>query len=444
MDYVRGLQTLRSCLPTEKMGEFQVYEARLLENLESERLYGSTETLRSERYVIISRLNELAHHYCDSSFNDMCYALRTSKVENLSSEVPHLQEQAKVSPSSQEQTKVTPPRIEVNLLTDTIPTAYYQYLKVDDFPLVTVTIDNTDIDCDDLVVRISTVIQGYSDDAIQRVKIDKGEAKNVFVLPLLKPDIVAKLTEIRRSTLHTSVEQIEPSKSLLYEQTAHIELHARNTALIAVQTLDGSMRDLTKYLAGWVTPHHPDIDKLLRRAAERHYERGFVGYGEGDTKDEIAESVREQAQAIFETLKYDVDLVYIDSSLSFGAKPDQVMQRVRFPTEILASGGPANCLDGTVLFASLLECASIDPLIVLVPGHAFVGWHIAKNEEQYEFLETTLISKTDFVTAQQQAQSQFDFVQSHGYFEKEIFDPRGFARLIDVAACRDEGIYPLE
>lgn len=440
MDYVRGLQTLRNSLPSEKMSEFQVYEVRLLENLDTERLYGSTETLRAERYIIISRLNELAHACCKSSFNDMCYALQTSKVENVSSEVPLSEKKTKVSPPSQEKIEVAPPR----LLTNTIPTAYYQYLKVDDFPLVTVSIDNTGTDCDDAVVRISTVIQGYSDDAIQRVKIDKEEVKKVFVLPLLKPDIVAKLTEIRPSTLHTTVEQIEPTKSLLYEQTDHIELHARNTALIAVQTLDGSMRDLTKYLAGWVTPHHPDIDKLLRSAAERHYDRGFVGYSEGETKEEITESVREQAQAIFETLKYDVDLVYIDSSLSFGAKPDQVMQRVRFPTEILASGGAANCLDGTVLFASLLECASIDPLIVLVPGHAFVGWHIAKNEEQYEFLETTLISKTDFVTAQQQAQSQFDFVQSHGYFEKEIFDPRGFARLIDVAACRDEGIYPLE
>lgn len=444
MDYVRGLQTLKNCLYVEKMSEFQVYETRLLENLESERLYGSTETLRSERYVVISRLNELAHRYCESSFNDMCYALRTSKVESVSPELPPSQEKTKVSPPSQEQTKVTLPHIEVHLLTETIPTAYYQYLKVDDFPLVTVAIDNTGTDCDDAVVRISTIIQGYSDDAIQRIKIEKGETKRVFVLPLLKPDVVARVTEIRRVTLHTIVEQIEPTKSLLYDQTEHIELHARNSALIAIQMLDGSMRDLTKYLAGWVTPHHPDIDKLLRQAAERHYERGFVGYGEGNTREEIAESVREQAQAIFEALKHDVNLAYIDSSLSFGAKPDQVMQRVRFPTEILASGGAANCLDGTVLFASLLECASIDPLIVLVPGHAFVGWRVAKNEEQYEFLETTRISNADFVTAQQQAQSQFDLVQSHGYFEREIFDPRGFARLIDVAVCREEEIYPLE
>ena len=43
------------------------------------------------------------------------------------------------------------------------------------------------------------------------------------------------------------------------------------------------------------------------------------------------------------------------------------------PRESLADK-EANCINGTVLFASLLEGISMSPAIVLVPGHAFLAW----------------------------------------------------------------------
>ncbi len=447
MNYPQGLQILKGCLPAEKMDEFRIHESKLLENLYRERLYGSTETIRAERFATIASLNELAHAHCGNSFNDMCYGPQMSKVSTIPSELLQSSNTAKTIHSQEktfEHTKVIPPRVTVKLLTNTIPTAYYQYLDVKEFPFVTVTIDNTDVNCDDSVLRIQTFIEDYSDYAIERVEVAKDEKKQVAFLLLLKPKAIAPLTEIRPGTLHVMVEQIGSTKGSLHDNTYHIKLHARNTALLAVEMLDGSMKDLTKYLAGWVTPHHPAIDKLLRKAAEHHPERGFVGYGGADTLEETTIIVREQAQAIFETLKYDVDLVYIDSSLSFSANPEQTMQRVRFPTEILESGGSANCLDSTVLFASLLETASIEPLIVLIPGHAFVGWRVDSGVNQYEFLETTLISNANFADAQQSAQTSFENAQATGNFEREIFDSAGFARLIDVVASHNEDIYPLE
>lgn len=137
-------------------------------------------------------------------------------------------------------------------------------------------------------------------------------------------------------------------------------------------------------------------------------------------------------------------MVYIDSPLNLGEQAGQVTQRVRLPTESLAAGGSANCIDGTVLFASLLELASIDPFIVIVPGHAFVGWRIWQGVHEYEFLETTMIGSDDFNAAQQVAQAQYNDALMRGYLNRGLFDPAGFARLIDVAACRTKGILPLE
>ncbi len=240
------------------------------------------------------------------------------------------------------------------------------------------------------------------------------------------------------------MEQTDPAPRPLYDQTERIQLHARDTALLAVETPDGSIVDLTRYLAAWVTPRRPEMETLLRRAVEHHPERRFVGYQGAASLTQAADVVRAQARAIFAALEQDANLVYVDSALNLGAQEGQITQRVRLPTESLAAGSSANCIDGTVLLASLLELASIDPLIVIVPGHAFLGWRIWPQVDRYEFLETTLIGRDDFAAAQQAAQARYDEVLRKGYFGRGLFDPGGFARLIDVAACRAQGIYPLE
>lgn len=71
----RGLQVMKDALrggDRDAFLEFSTLESRLLENIRSERLYGSTETARSERARIVQELNRLAMEAkCDRSFNEM-------------------------------------------------------------------------------------------------------------------------------------------------------------------------------------------------------------------------------------------------------------------------------------------------------------------------------------------------------------------------------------
>jgi CRISPR-associated Csx14 family protein len=72
MDYEKGLEQLKQHLHgTVWEHEFQVYEARLRENLTRERLYGTSEQFRSDRAQIIGQLNRLAS-YVGTNFNDLC------------------------------------------------------------------------------------------------------------------------------------------------------------------------------------------------------------------------------------------------------------------------------------------------------------------------------------------------------------------------------------
>jgi hypothetical protein len=80
----------------------------------------------------------------------------------------------------------------------------------------------------------------------------------------------------------------------------------------------------------------------------------------------------EQVGALYQALK-EAGLTYINSVIDYGAAACQATQRTRLPRESLATNS-ANCIDGTVLMASLLEGASLNAALVLIPGHAFVGW----------------------------------------------------------------------
>ena len=90
----------------------------------------------------------------------------------------------------------------------------------------------------------------------------------------------------------------------------------------------------------------------------------------------------------------------MDSVIDFGTRPGQITPRTRLPRESLRHKS-TNCIDGTVLMASLLEAASLQPAIVLVPGHAFVAWETWDGTDEWDYLETTMIASHDFEEARQ-------------------------------------------
>jgi hypothetical protein len=72
LDYERGLQALSTQLEgTRDQEDFVTLEARLRENLREERLYGSSERVRSDRARIVDSLNRLALNTLGVSFNDL-------------------------------------------------------------------------------------------------------------------------------------------------------------------------------------------------------------------------------------------------------------------------------------------------------------------------------------------------------------------------------------
>lgn len=143
--------------------------------------------------------------------------------------------------------------------------------------------------------------------------------------------------------------------------------------------------------------------------------------------------VNGQVAALYQSLQ-EAEVVYVNSVIDYGASTGMVTQRTRLPRESLVMRS-LNCIDGTVLTASLIEGISLNPAIVLVPGHALVAWETWSGSNKWRFLETTLIGSADFESACQSGQTQGD------QFRK--VSPNKL-KIHSVRDLRSRGIWPME
>jgi hypothetical protein len=324
--------------------------------------------------------------------------------------------------------------VETALRMQPLPTGVYHLLDPAKDPLLRVTVKNTSRDTKR--VRVKAFIEGLSTTAVKTVEIEANKSEAVDLFPALLPHRARSLNQVQRATLHVVVDHLDGRQER--HDTHSLVCLARTSSFNAV--FDPHTKewvDLSHYYGAWVTPHDPRVHGRIRKAANLLAAGQIWGY-QGKAADD---PVTPQVRALYRSLQK-ADIVYINSVIDFGTPDGMATQRTRLPRESLKRKS-ANCIDGTVLMASLLEGASINPLLVLVPGHAFVGWQTWEGEEwekweekkKWRFLETTLIGKADFEVACRSAESQYAI-----HMEE---DPAGI-RNLSVRQLRARNIWPME
>lgn len=275
-----------------------------------------------------------------------------------------------------------------------VPTAIVHLLDPAQHPLVKVTLG---LHRTWARIRLTCQVEGYSARWVETHEFTSATGQREFsLLPTFHAASIASLREVTAATIQVEVEDLGGPER---ETGAHVgtELHRSlrvwllppTTAYLSFREPSGSDRDMTRYLGAWVTPNDPAVLRLVRQAASR-LGGGIVGY-----QDEAR--VEAQVKALFEELKA-LDMVYVHSILARAGNAQHVVQRVRRPAESL-SDRCANCIDGTVLFASLLEASSLEAALVIIPGHAFVGWRTTEKGSTWRYLETTQIGHATFEQA---------------------------------------------
>jgi very-short-patch-repair endonuclease len=128
----------------------------------------------------------------------------------------------------------------------------------------------------------------------------------------------------------------------------------------------GGLAIAPEVLAAFVTPNHPAVDALLADASallgRETGDPSLSGYQRRDPARVVA-----IAAAIYAALQAR-GIRYANPPASFEAYG----QKIRLPDRIFEHS-LATCLDLSVLAASCLEQSGLHPLIMVMPGHAFVG-----------------------------------------------------------------------
>lgn len=223
---------------------------------------------------------------------------------------------------------------------------------------------------------------------------------STFVLPkerteyIIYPDILWRYNALRdneQAEPISVVANVEVDGKDLGQKVRTFSVRSINECLLGFnkQLPDGRTRYVSTRLfyAAYVNEENPLIDKVLREALNTRIVRRFLGY------QSTPEMVDEQVYALWYVLQ---KRNFKYSSVSYSSLSSNVVyaQRVRTFEDALNSS-QINCVDGSVLFASLLRAINITPVLVQMPGHMFVGYYTDSAKKNLTFLETTMIGDVD-------------------------------------------------
>lgn len=267
---------------------------------------------------------------------------------------------------------------------------------------------------------------------------------------------VPQLTRLRKP-LATRVEfALERDGRDAGSRSARVSIHPLDEALYFVRDGKDSV-DLSWIFAAYVDERAPTVDAIIEVASGSGIVDHFDGYSDADS-----DAVFRQVWAVWHALAAR-GIRYSSADPAIERGPNVFSQRVRFLGDTW-NDRSANCIDGSVMIASVLQRVGIRSFLVLVPGHAFVGFYTDADAQHAAYLETTLLGAAVPQAAQLPAfgttrATTPDTRQSLNNFAAalaagRVHHARVAAKLdghhrpdfavIDIAAARAFGIRPIE
>lgn len=260
-----------------------------------------------------------------------------------------------------------------------------------------------------------------------------------------------KLSQCRQATPSSVTYRVQLGESEPEEKTVTITMRSINDC--AFMLLDGdSVIDMNFCFAAYVNEQHPFVDKLLREALDIGVVDSFTGYQSNDPDRVIA-----QVYAIWD-LMANRDVRYSSITATAALSRNTRSQHVRLLEETI-NNTQANCVDGTVLFASILRKIGIDSALVVTKEHCYLAfWADSKHERLYGLETTMMCADTadaevpDFYDTAVPEDLRWDY--SWGSFvhamatgtsnlQKEVNKKEAEVSLIDVAVARLNGVLPI-
>ena len=195
------------------------------------------------------------------------------------------------------------------------------------------------------------------------------------------------------------------------------------------------MHDIRFMFAAYANENHPQIDQILKEAKATGLCDSFAGF-QGSEQDVLRE-----VNAIWVALQRR-GITY--SSITDTTPNKGVYaQHVRFLDESI-NMTQANCVDGSVLMASVLKKIEIKTCLVLVPGHCYLAFYSQEPEKGGKLygVETTMLGSKKTLNDAINVATVQDEKSLQKNWKKFQQEGSGFM-LVDLDAAREAGIMPI-
>ncbi len=212
----------------------------------------------------------------------------------------------------------------------------------------------------------------------------------------------------------------------------------------------GTGYDLAWMFTAYVNEDHPMVDEVLKTALSTGIVRSFTGY---QTKD--IDEVRNQVRAVWTALSM-MGIRYSSITASSNRSEIALSQHVRLVGES-SKVNQANCADGSILIASILEKIGIETELIKVPGHMYVRFWLDPwegNNKHWCCLETTVIgegfpppksprsqailaAEKSYVQAWTSANAAFEKVRTNFTADSSDY------KIVSIEEARKRGIIPI-
>ena len=241
-----------------------------------------------------------------------------------------------------------------------------------------------------LSVCNSLEIINHSDKPLHNVQIEcSGELFQTYrtsILPVIQPNSAVRLDDFVVMPNFAELSNLTERITSQFEVTVwtdvndparkdYIKQECCNITLMPYDQWLG-IHILPQALVSYVTPNHPAVLKVLQKAAkimdEESGNAAFCAYQTGDSRDVIR-----QVDAVFRAL-HSEGIVYRPAPASF----EESGQRITLPDKVLSSR-LGNCIELTLLMASVLESIGINSMVILIKGHAFLGVWLVDSSAPY-------------------------------------------------------------
>ena len=295
--------------------------------------------------------------------------------------------------------------------------------------------NNTDEDLTSVKLRIR--FEPEFAKTFESVPVDLKPSQPVETAPIniiLNADYLFSLTE--KLVGSVTIEALQGDE-VIAEETRTIEL-------LAYDQWSG-INFMPETVAAFVSPNHPKVQEIVA-AAGKYLQKwcgdpAFTGY-----QSRNPNIVKQQMGAVYAALQ-EQNIAYAMPPASF-----EQAQRIRMPDAVLESK-QGTCLDLAVLYTSCLEAVGLNPLIIMIQGHAFAGCWLEEETFsdclQYDMSAVTkraahgidalsLVECTDFTAGKN---TDFDSAESHAV--SALDDESKFCFAIDISRTRSSGIRPV-